>query len=61
MIKLYMHATGILTIWSLENDSTVIIKQFTDNFMNLNTDKCHFMVLGKSSNQDATVKGFVQG
>ena len=23
--------------------------------MKLNTDKCHFMVLGKSSNQDVTV------
>ena len=42
-------------IWSLENDSTVIIQWFTDNFMKLNTDKCHFMVLGKSSNQDVTV------
>ena len=42
-------------IWSLENDSTVIIQWFTDNFMKLNTDKCHFMVLGKSSNQDGTV------
>ena len=42
-------------IWSLENDSTVIIQWFTDNFMKLNTDKCHFMVLGKSSNQNVTV------
>ena len=23
--------------------------------MKLNTDKCHFMILGKSSNQDVTV------
>ena len=42
-------------IWSLENDSTVIIQWFTDNFMKLNIDKCHFMVLGKRSNQDVTV------
>ena len=26
-------------IWSLENDSTVIIQWFADNFMKLNTDK----------------------
>ena len=42
-------------IRSLENDSTVIIQWFTDNFMQLYTDKCHFMILGKSSNQDVTV------
>ena len=42
-------------IRSLESDSNVIIQWFTDNFMKLNTDKCHFMILGKSSNQDVTV------
>jgi len=42
-------------IQSLESDSNVIIQWFTDNFMKLNTDKCHFMILGKSSNQDVTV------
>ena len=42
-------------IWSLENDSTVTIQSFADSFMKLNTDKCHLMVLGKSSNQDVTV------
>ena len=57
MIQPYMHATKNIdnVIWSLANDSTVIIQWFTDNFMKLNTDKCHFMVPGKSSNQDVTV------
>ena len=58
MIQLYIYACHKNidnVIWSLENDSTVIIQWFTDNFMKLNPDKCHFMVLGKSSNQDVTV------
>ena len=42
-------------IWSLEKYSTLIIQWFKDNFMKLNTDKCHFMALGKSSSQDVTV------
>ena len=42
-------------IWSLEYDSTVIIQWFTDSFMKLNADRCHFMVLRKSSNQDVDV------
>ena len=39
----------------LENDSSRIIQWFTDNFMKLNTDKCHLMVLGRNSNKKVTV------
>ena len=39
----------------LENDSSTIIQWFADNFMKLNTDKCHLMVLGRNSNQRVTV------
>ena len=31
----------------LENDSNTIIQWFADNFMKLNIDKCHLMVLGR--------------
>ena len=36
----------------LENDSHIVIKWFTDNFMKLNTDKCHLLILGRNSNQN---------
>ena len=39
----------------LENDSSIIIQWFADNFMKLNTDKCHFLVLGRNSNQQVTI------
>ena len=39
----------------LENDSNIVIKWFTDNFMKLNTDKCHLLILGRNSNQQVTV------
>ena len=39
----------------LENDSSRIIQWFADNFMKLNTDKCHLMVLGRNSNKKVTV------
>ena len=31
------------------------LQWFVDNFMKLNTDKCHLMVLGRNSNQQVTV------
>ena len=31
-------------------------KWFTDNFMNINADKCHLVVLGKRCNDSVTVK-----
>ena len=39
----------------LENDPSIIIQWFTDYFMKLNTDKFHFLVLGRNSNQQVTV------
>ena len=39
----------------LENDSSIIIQWFTDNFMKLNTEKCHFLLLGRNFNQKVTV------
>ena len=39
----------------LENDSNIIIQWFADNFMKLNTDKCHLLILGRNSNQQITV------
>ena len=39
----------------LENDSSIIIQWFANNFMKLNTDKCHLLILGRKSNQHITV------
>ena len=39
----------------LENDSSIIIQWFANNFMKLNTDKCHLLILGRNSNQYVTV------
>ena len=39
----------------LENDSSIIIQWFANNFMKLNTDKCHLLILGRNSNQHITV------
>ena len=39
----------------LENDSNSVIKWFPDNFMKLNTAKCHLLILGRNSNQQVTV------
>ena len=39
----------------LDNDSNIIIQWFADNFMKLNTDKCHLLILVRNSNQQITV------
>ena len=39
----------------LENDSSIVIQWLGDNFMKLNTDKCHLLILGRNSNQQVTV------
>ena len=41
-------------IKQLEEDSTVIVKWFSDNFLKLNDDKCHLMIFGGKSTE-ATV------
>ena len=39
----------------LESDSSIIIQWFADNYLKLNTDKCHLLILGGNSNQQVTV------
>ena len=39
----------------LENDSSIIIQWFADNYMKWNTDKCHLLILGRNSNEQVTV------
>ena len=34
-----------------DNDSSIIFQWFADNFMKLNTNKCHLLILGRSSHQ----------
>ena len=36
-------------IKQLEEDSSVIVKWFPDNFLKLNNDKCHLMIFGDKS------------
>ena len=40
----------------LENDCNVALKWFADNFMKLNADKCHLIVLGQRCDESVTVK-----
>ena len=40
----------------LENDCNVALKWFADNFMKLNADKCHLLVLGQRCDDSVTVK-----
>ena len=40
----------------LENDSSIALEWFTDNFMRLNPEKCHFLVLGQRSDVPVTVR-----
>ena len=39
----------------LESVSSIVIQWFRDNFMKLNADKCHLLILGRNSNQQATL------
>ena len=41
-------------IKQLEEDSSVLVKWFSDNFLKLNDDKCHLMIFGDKSTK-ATV------
>ena len=41
---------------TLENDCNVALKWFADNFMKLNADKCHLLVLGQRCDDPVTVK-----
>ena len=40
----------------LESDSNVALQWFADNFMKLNADKCHLLVLGQRCDDPVTVK-----
>ena len=40
----------------LENDCNVALKWFADNFMKLNAEKCHLLVLGQRCDDSVTVK-----
>ena len=40
----------------LENDCNVALKWFSDNFMKLNADKCHLLVIGQRCDDSVTVK-----
>ena len=40
----------------LENDCNVALKWFADNFMKLNADKCHLLVLGQRCDDSVNVK-----
>ena len=42
-------------IVSLESDSSIVIQWFGDNFMKLNADRCHLLILGRNPNQQVTL------
>ena len=39
----------------LENDSKIIIDWLRNSYMKLNEDKCHFMIFGERTNQEASI------
>ena len=39
----------------LENDSKIIIEWFGNNYMELNEDKCHFVIFGERTNQGISI------
>ncbi len=39
----------------LENDSLKVIRWFSDNYLKLNKDKCHFLALGVSPDDPTTI------
>ena len=43
-------------VHKLENDCTIALKWFADNFMKLNADKCHLLVLGQRCDDLVTVR-----
>ena len=43
-------------VHKLENDSTIPLKWFANNFMKLNADKCHLLVLGQRCDDSVTVR-----
>ena len=43
-------------VHKLENDCTIALKWFADNFMKLNADKCHLLVLGQRCDDPVTVR-----
>ena len=61
--NLYANDTTIYTcnknldniVHKLENDCTIALKLFPDNFMKLNADKCHLLVLGQRCDDPVTV------
>ena len=55
MIRPYTHEIRISIVLLQGWRMTQIIQWFANNFMKLNTDKCHLMVLGRNSNQKVTV------
>ena len=44
-------------IRQLEEDSSVIVKWFSDNFLKLNDDKCHLMIFGDKSTETTVTIG----
>ena len=40
----------------LENDCSIALEWFSDNFMKLNADKCHLLVLGQRCDDPVTVR-----
>ena len=43
-------------VHKLENDCTIALKWFADNFMKLNADKCHLLVLGQRCDDPVTIR-----
>ena len=44
------------TVHGLENDCSIALEWFADNFMKLNADKCHLLVLGNRCDDPVTVR-----
>ena len=52
-----IHKTTDNVINNLQNDTNILIKWFTNNYLKMNADKCHLLITNHDKNVSATIDG----